>query len=390
MKKIAISISEFIYIAAFALWSFSMILGYTMYPYQYQAIVTIMLGLRTLAMFLVVIKLLIDRKYSYKFILILFPSIVLFALIAFKSTQVKFFVAFGLFLIGAKNVNLINVLRVHAYVLGTIIILTYIGLKTGLISNIGQLARLGTVIRYSEGYRFTTFGANIVFHITVIWGFVRGKKLTFIEIISLALLNYYFYIRTDTKSAFFLSTLYLVCLVLLKVRKFQISEKILTYCERLTLLISTLIPITLSFLYDTRLPLMYQLNNLLTGRLQLGYQARSLYGVKLFGQEIRWVTADYLGKITGALLYVDASFLNILLNYGAVFLVLIVLGFWKLSKTNPYKNIYYSISIMIIFLHSMWDPQFLELWFNPFLLFLTIFISQSEQDKSLAKQYSGV
>ena len=110
-----------------------------------------------------------------------------------------------------------------------------------------------------------------------------------------------------------------------------------------------------------------ELNRILTSRLQLGWNAINIYNINLFGQKIEWVNeTQYLSEIQ--YLYVDSSFLNILLNYGIVLLFLILLSFYLLGKLNFTKNLSYLIAISMIGIHSMFDPQFLLIMYNPLII----------------------
>ena len=70
--------------------------------------------------------------------------------------------------------------------------------------------------------------------------------------------------------------------------------------------------------------------------------------------------------------YVDCAYLNILINYGVIVLLILCIGFMFIGKGVKEKN----TCIVIIFLaiHSITDPQLIELMYNPFLLLLGEFL----------------
>ncbi|HFI0952267.1 TPA: hypothetical protein ACGO1H_002179, partial [Streptococcus suis] len=60
--------------------------------------------------------------------------------------------------------------------------------------------------------------------------------------------------------------------------------------------------------------------------------------------------------------------------------------FYFLGKNNPYGSIYYFICFFGIVLHSAWDPQFLEIWYNPLLLMLGVPILGNVNSRKKGKQ----
>ena len=71
------------------------------------------------------------------------------------------------------------------------------------------------------------------------------------------------------------------------------------------------------------------------------------------------------------ILYVDSSFVNILLHYGVILLVVIWYSFYQLNKRGHFNTVEMLVFIVLI-LHSMFDPQFFELMYNPLLLLMGI------------------
>lgn len=380
------SLSKILFFLAYGLWVSAYLLGYTMYPLTYTIIGSIATILTWVSTGILFVKIVIDRYFSYRTILLTIIIIALLPIVGYNSGQLPKMLFFGLILIGSKNVNLKKVLKLHAYLLMGTLVITYLGIKLDIIQNISHVGRGGEFIRKYVGFRFTTFGANTIFHLICIWGYVRGKLIKYWEILLLAIVNYYYYTQTDTKSAYYLALLYLVLILIIKVFRIEkLPKVIVSMMEQWSIPVIALVSILLTQSYAQRNSFNIALNELLTGRLYLGLKAIRSYGISLFGNNIVWNTYDLYGRAQGEYLYVDASFLNILLQFGILFLITLIFSYWMLFKRNPYSNIYYSISFFVIVVHSMWDPQFLELWFNPFLLFISVLVSQSSEDIEIAK-----
>ncbi|HFI0054014.1 TPA: hypothetical protein ACGORU_000310 [Streptococcus suis] len=371
---------HYLYSTAYCIWILGLLLGYTIYPITFSFLGNFIVASQYISILLLVIKLVVDRYYSPRTVILLTILISFLIGIGLQTNQFFKFLIFSLLLAGAKNVNLKKLLRYHGVVLAVIMLSVFVGLKLGVISDITHWAREGKFLRHTLGFRFTTFGPNMLFHFLCIWGYIRGKKISWLELIFLAGANQYYFMYTDTKSAYYFSLLLLALLAFIKIFKPNFSENKLIWFERVALVICTVIPIFTIYLYENRTPFLIQLNNFLTGRVYLGYVALITYKIPLLGQPIIWNTPDIFGNISGAFLYVDSSFMNMLLNFGVIFLALLLASIWVLSKKNPYRNLYYSLSFIIVLLHAMWDPQFLEIWYNPFLLFLAVLVSQSPKD----------
>ena len=94
---------------------------------------------------------------------------------------------------------------------------------------------------------------------------------------------------------------------------------------------------------------MAKLNQVLNGRLQFGYNAIHQYGIALLGKYIKWVGQGTLkAKPDSVYNYVDNALLQLTINYGVIFMILLVptvlaviLGY--LTFTNRIKGVYFSI-----------------------------------------------
>jgi len=319
---------------------------------------------------ILLIKLLLER-HSSKFLIFFFSSFCLAIIIGI--TTHKFFDALTiistiLFVISINNVNFRKVLILWTVSIVLLMISIYGLLKLGIIENTLRV-QLGGRFRFSQGYQYVSLGANYLFHLTLVYLYLRKSKIRLSEILMLGILNYYFYVNTDTKSAFFLSILALLLVYIFKNK--VVSQKILNAIGKITLTAGILIPIILTYFYNANSKFFQILNAALTGRLSLGHKTLSLYGVHMFGQRIDWELQQRATSVFDNYLYVDSSFVNILLHYGVILLVVIWYSFYQLNK-GGYFNAIEMLVFIVLILHSMFDPQFFELMYNPLLLLMGI------------------
>lgn len=235
-------------------------------------------------------------------------------------------------------------------------------------------------VRYALGYLFVTFASNYLFHLLLMWWFVRQQRVTWFEIGAMTALVIYVYRLTDTRSALMFSFLAIMVFIIIKLfprLEFAFArEKFLKY----GMFIIGAIPIVLTYFYNPSNGLMARINSVFTERLALGKIATQIFGIKPFGQSIEWTfygdfPRTYANGETYSYFYVDSSFVNVLLNYGFMLLLFVWIGHYLLAKVPYFNNKYFAVVILIIGLHSMFDPQLLEIQYNPFILALGYTIS---------------
>lgn len=201
--------------------------------------------------------------------------------------------------------------------------------------------------------------------------------------------NQYIYGLTDTKSAYFLTVLVLITYFLYRLFGVKSNLEGITALfskkiEQFIFPISTIIILILTSLYRTGNSIIMQLDQLLTYRLMLGVRAMAIYPVNLFGNKIVWAGLNRETQY----LYVDSSFLNILLNYGVVTIALFSFGYFILGTKNIYRDNYYMLSFVFLIMHSLFDPQYIEIAYNPFTLFLSLaLLTKSEINEIKLKEY---
>lgn len=127
------------------------------------------------------------------------------------------------------------------------------------------------------------------------------------------------------------------------------------------------------------------LNDLLSGRLALGKSAILKYGVSLFGQEITWIgfslKKDNIYNASGYN-YVDCSYLQILLQFGILFLIAVV-GIYTVAVYRAVKQgDYYLVWILlIVLLFAITEPKLMYFTFNPFPMMTFFRLSKPKLEK---------
>ena len=367
-------VSKYLYIFSFVLVIFVDFLSRTMFIEGFPFLRDVSKGLIIAASAMLLVKLLIDKhsKIELYTILILIPIL---SVIIFTTKTYYTLLPIFLLVISVRNINLEKILKIWLFEIIILMLFVSVSYYMGIIGEtIHVTGREGDKIRYGLGYGYASFSANYFFHFTLFYSFIRREKLKVLEIIALFVTNYYLYLKTDTKSAFACSVLLLFLVLLIKYLKLSKQNNFL---NKYTMLFGFIISLVTLFLYRFGTEVGELLNTLVTGRLRLADKAWDEFGITIFGQKILWVTENqWMSEIEYD--YVDSSFLNILFNYGIILILLIIVGYYLLGRKKLSNNIFYTLMIVILGIHCIYDPQLLEISHNPSILFLGYLITGSD------------
>lgn len=221
--------------------------------------------------------------------------------------------------------------------------------------------------RHGLGFTWTTTGAVLFFFLVMQWIYLRKNKLTYIELVIFEYVNWYLYQVTDSRMVFYLGTLFVVVIALAKLFGFnwKITKKLKGLFVAAPSLIC-LVAIVLHAFYDSSSSIWTQLNDFLSNRLALGKSAFEEYGVSLLGNEVEWVGHSVVAsdKVYN---YVDCSYVQLLLEYGILFLAMVIVIYTVIMylsiKTEQYETMWILVFILVF---SITEPRLMNLVFNPF------------------------
>lgn len=316
----------------------------------------------------------INKKYSIIRILIISFMFILLLFVIYFSRREIFLLNMFMLIFMANQIEFEDLLKKYFTVLLTLIVTVIFLNQIGIIDDIYNYKREFGIIRETLGFKFPTYLPNMFFHLTLIYYYIK-KTFGYLDFISISVINIYLYQSTDTKAVYYYVFLFLFLVFILQKIKLKLSLKISSFIFSIVSISSVCVPVVLSMLYGTKKSFVLVLDKILTSRLYFGFQGIQKYGLNLFGANIQWVTLDKPKLLGLPYFYVDSSFLNIWLNYGLIVLLFLVVGFYfgvvKLLRNIDYSENYkYLLIFTILMLHSMFDPQFFTLLYNPFLLLI--------------------
>lgn len=307
-------------------------------------------------------------------------------LIVYYYSRYTWVVFLFLFLLACADVCFQDILRTYLWTNG-------IGIAIVVMSSVWELIPARNSIteerqRYAIGFDYVTTGANYWMYWVLAYTCFRKKKITLVEAVILEAITWLFYVLTDTKNAFAIATLAIIAALFLKVWNGRLGRDIFTFFIKNMTILGTCLMGGLIYFFDKSEFVSTTVNDLLTNRLSLSYEGIQNYGIHLFGQAIEWVGGTvYYDTETdfSSYNYVDSSYIQILLSYGIIFLIVLLIGYHLLGKRIVERQEWYlGLVIVLSAVHSMFDPQLLWLQYDVFILCLGyLFIT----DKDRQMQY---
>ena len=262
----------------------------------------------------------------------------------------------------------------HLYVGTLFCLLTLIGYKLGMLKGVeSEMSILDRVslsnfgYRYSFGYCWATdFASHVMFLILTFWYLKEGvfKNIDYLILMCITAFTLFY---TDSRLVF----LMIVAIILLSIYCKMIYRNKVTPGKKTFNLFLLLIPIlaSLSFWmvtnYNPVNPFWFVINALMTGRLNLCYDALKYVGISPFGQYYELIGSGQ-GEETN---YIDISYIQLAVIYGIVFtLVVICLYMYMSFRAYKRKDIVTAIIIVLVSVEALIAQHYMLLEFNPILL----------------------
>lgn len=375
--------SELSFFCAYVLWLSTDILSTSTY-YEMINFHDLFKFVNIVSVSLLMIKIIYDNTYSSKKIIIALGIFaVVLEVVASQSQsdlRVMLLMTF-LFIFTAGNIRHEKIIKVtlNINIVMMLFILSSYGL--GVLGKDYLLNSDGTQ-RWYLGYTYTSFSGNYFFHMILMYVYLKKDKIRSIVLGIILLSNYALFVLTDTKAIYgeiiiLVIAVYMSRFIKKPLKDIPLYNAVVKYGMPFLAALTILLTIN----YNASNEIFYMADQFLAGRITLGNVAYHQYGITIFGQAVQWITGKS-GRESGTYLFVDCSYLNIALSYGLITLVLICVGFVRLGKKAVENNqIYLSIALVFLALHSATDPQLLDLAYDPFLLMLGVYINPPPRKK---------
>lgn len=318
---------------------------------------------------LCLVKIVLSRKeYSINEIIFFCILFTVFFISGF-NIQHKFFFLTAILLIstaGADSVSISKIsLCIQSVILFVVVFLSQIGILEDKVFN------PETRSRHILGFNWITVAPILFFFICLLYIYIRSEKFKWYEAILLELINYYFYHMTNTRMTFLLCSVVIIFFTVQSLWKgfFDYLKK-LNWAYFIIPIVLVIVSIVAAYFYNPDNSIFLKANSILSGRLQLGHDALHYYKFPLFGQVIIWSGFGLLNDgIVDNYNYVDCSYLQIGMWYGAFVLILLIAiymyGIYKSIKANNYWAVFVFLFVLV---HSVTEPHLINVAVNAIVL----------------------
>lgn len=248
----------------------------------------------------------------------------------------------------------------------------------------------GEDIRHCLGFLYTTYLSHYYFNIVTLYIFLRSKKIHYLELSLLLLVNLIIYGLTFSRNSFLLVCVLVALVTVGKIKKKRPRPRatVLNACAEYSWIILFATYLMMSLLYNPSTPVWERINDYSSNRFEQTQASLQKYGVTAFGKEIEWVGnsvelgSDNITRSTanpdGDRNFVDNSLVNILLTKGLISLLLVI-AIWSLAgKAAADRGESTTCLIfLLIAVHSSIDPQLTAIEYSSFW-FYAMSLAQSE------------
>ena len=371
VKEKYIKYREAIFLTAFLVYYCAIILNVSML--QYSAKFNMLIdGARVLSCGLLCIIFFMNLCISLyiKWEVVLYAAVAFILLIIAKESKIIIYLPLWLIMCCAKDISFKKIISISLITSMAILTILFLLSMFGIVENRTYIRSDGTV-RNSLGFQYTTTAPNM-FITAVLMYMLLASEIKWIEVISMFWINLFLYFTTDTNSAFLVVSFSLIGYLIIRSGFFsRFISVILLYVSTISAPAAFALCMLLQKFYSGGGEKIEKLNSLLSGRLKLAKTAIDTYGFSAFGKEIEWVGGiNQYEEERKAYNYVDSSFIQYLLNFGAVYIILtMVLYVWYGIKALKHKNVMLAFIFIVIIVHSIFDPQLMWLEYNPFLIY---------------------
>ena len=366
-------VPSILFFAGFFLHELSVLIDASMWAYSADDAMT-PLGffakiIRFTAYGLFLLKILYDCKIGSRNVYFIYATvgIIGLAFIGSRNPQVVFYLLIMIAALGISD----RTLLLSAIISQGFMLLVTVGFSmAGVIENFVIADNKGRV-REFLGFVWTTNAPIIFFFVTLQFIYLKKGRLNVINTGIILFFAYMLFVFTDSKAAFavsFAAPLFFLLFGSL-IEKGRVARAFKWLIIALPWILAA-VTIMIHKMYNKHNALLFKLNVILSKRLEYGHNAIHKYGIHLFGQRMEWVGYS-VGKteLTSDYNFVDCSYLNLLLEYGVLFLILL-LTLYSVIIYKAYKSgKYYAVWIAVfILLFGTTEPRLFNLTYNPLIL----------------------
>lgn len=344
------SIGEFVFYLAYALYFFSCILDRTTFVEFLFIPVSLLSNILSLAILCLLIFKFILQKASVNGWLMA-ALVVLVGFVSWRNSQEGWLFWLALFIVCSEGVKLNKLAFISLVLSIMILVITPLFAVSGIIENL-ILIRSG-IARQSLGFTHPNiFGMYVILACTSISVLRFGKNPLFqsMLLISAAIL---ILVVSDSRSTAILA----VFQVLLLFVFYKVENKRLRRIISISFVIAVVLIVFISFYfmvnYNPARSIDSVLNNLLSGRLRLAHGYYQMKGLSLFGTNYIDSPVIYWENGKPYHFVVDNAYCHLILRYGIIPSALFIIGLFsliiKMVRQNQWDSLLFGIVLMSVY-----------------------------------------
>lgn len=308
------------------------------------------------------------ESYPVKLLIYFFLFSILSVMVYIKTGN-RDILLMALFIFASYNIEFSNIIKCAMVIKSIFLILCTLLSILHIIPNYEFYEFRG--VRKSLGYVTYNYAPRELFYIICYYIYLKKTKFKFIELIIIELLAFYYAQMTLSRTTFYLITLMVGIVVLNKLTLNKFFKTSFSRMISYIYILASVFTVVVLKLYMIN-PVKYKfLNFFTTGRLEYSIIALNKYGISLFGQKIEWVGLAFNQSKVIEYNYVDNSYLQMLLNYGIIYTIVVVVCLTLICRYAIRSNNYNLVIILVILaIRAIVEPQLWVVQYNIFSLLL--------------------
>ena len=303
---------------------------------------------------------LFSQKYTKKKLLLICIIGIFILYVSLKCGEFTFALSY-LAIISMKNINLRKVLKIMLSIQVAMILIHAIiyflnGANSEIYNAKGQ-------IKHSLYLGHPNNVAGILMWITLEYIYLKYDKVKFHTYLVLIIINICIYKLTRSRTT--LIVFYVFIVMLFFEKNFKI-KKLFINLSRILMPITAIVMISLSIFYY-KIPYIDKIDNILSRRVSLGNIAINKYGITMLPQKLNYKTMVKFENQYEMELIIDSVYLRYCVSYGVIFLMIMILAFYKKNNFITNKE---ALFLIIFIITGITENYILNAYICFVLLFL--------------------
>ncbi len=370
---------ERLFFASYLLWLISAVFRYTMFRY-FDWFDYVYAGMQIVAYLLIAVLFFMEKRYTLKDVIGI--VVLLICLILALHSRNIYIIPTAVYIYFGADFDFQKILKVTLAVQVILMAVVISCSQVGVIEDV--IWTSAGRERHALGYDYCAYPAHLLLFISLMWFCIR-KKVTAVEVMIALALNYLMYDLTDSRADFLLAIIGILGIIVWQIDfKAKWIQVIRAFIVEFGFVIAAVGSIAVQALFTWEDENLVAVNEALSSRLWLGYQALQEYGLTLFGQQVTWVgQGRQMADPTSTYNYVDNAYLQIGITFGILFLILLAVGFYLTGRyLIAHKEYKLSWAMVMAIVYGVLNAHLCMPAFNVFILLLgCCFKKVSQQDQ---------